>query len=254
MYTSISKVRILSGFTNTTRMPNSVVLGKIRAAESIMDGAIAKRYVLPIPYHRQNVIRFAGAGTGSGTMAIVINAVTYNITISNLITAEQCAQQLRDATSTDFYLDQFDDPGVVTIVSKKDSSDLTNASAQVNITAYPTTAGVSATVDGRSDRHCGIVEQTVAEYAAGMIMYQEYGTEVAQPNKDGALRIEAAGAIIDRIAGRAEDGKVENLLDDYTKQEFPTLETFSPKGYPNDASDADATNPTTPFITVNQKF
>lgn len=254
MYTSIEKVRLLSGFNNTTRIPNTVIIGKIRTAEGAVNGAIAKRYVLPIPYHRQVTITFAGTGSGTATMSVVVNGVTYSISISTGTTAEQCAQQMRDMVSSDFYTDQIDDTAKATLISKSDSGNLTTANAQVNVATIVTAGGITATISAKSDRHCPLVDEVTAEYAAGLLLYQNYGVEAQNTPNDGSLRLDKAGEAIARIAGISDDGKVDVLLDEFTNVEFTTLETFSPTGLPNDTTNADATNSTMPYVTANMRF
>lgn len=65
MYTTIPRVRTLSGFDDTTNITDENIAGKIRIASGMVDGAVGYIYTLPLPYHFINTIAFQGKGTGS---------------------------------------------------------------------------------------------------------------------------------------------------------------------------------------------
>ena len=93
MLTTIAKVRELSGFDNETNITDAVVRGKISIAEGFVNGAVGKKYSLPIAYHRLNIITFTGTGSGSGTLTVTINGTGYAIAIVNTLTAERAAER-----------------------------------------------------------------------------------------------------------------------------------------------------------------
>ena len=122
MYGTITLTREISGFDNSTKVPDSIVSGKLAIADSMIDGALAYRYILPLTYHRQNTITFSGTGSGSGTMAVVVNGTTYNLTIALSQTAAATADLLRAATSTDFITDRIGSGATVTLISRTSSA------------------------------------------------------------------------------------------------------------------------------------
>lgn len=60
MYTSISRIRTLSGFDDTTNITDENIKSKIQTASSMIDGALGYIYSLPIAYRYQNNIEFVG--------------------------------------------------------------------------------------------------------------------------------------------------------------------------------------------------
>lgn len=63
MYTTIPRVRTLSGFDDTTNITDENIAGKIRIASGMVDSAVGYIYTLPLPYHYVNTITFTGKGT-----------------------------------------------------------------------------------------------------------------------------------------------------------------------------------------------
>ena len=76
-------MRTLSGFDDTTNITNENIKSKILIAGGYIDSAIGYIYTLPVKYHYDNTLLFAGTATSGGTLAIVINGTTYNVTITN---------------------------------------------------------------------------------------------------------------------------------------------------------------------------
>ncbi len=60
MYTSIQRVRTLSGFDDTTNITDENIKSKIDIASSMVDGAIGYIYSLPVAYRYQSTLEFTG--------------------------------------------------------------------------------------------------------------------------------------------------------------------------------------------------
>lgn len=107
MYTTIERVRTLSGFDDTTNITDENVKSKIITATGEMNSAIGYRYSLPVLYRYQNKLTFSGTGSGSGTLAIIINGTTYNVSVAAADSASDVADKFRIAvaSNTDFYVD-----------------------------------------------------------------------------------------------------------------------------------------------------
>lgn len=257
MYTSISKVRELSGFDDTTNIPDTLVKGKIMAAEGMFDGAASMRYQLPFAYHVENTLTFSGTGSGSGTMAIVINSVTYNISITSGLTASQAADLFRDAirsATTLKSVDSIGDGAEVVVVSIEDSSDFTTANAQVNITSATTAQGISAAIGTRTERYAPMIDQIVAEIAAALLLMDNYGIEAQDTPKDGDRRMERINEILQKIQGVHQSGQVIKLFDEITKEELTYSLSSAPSYIPNTTTNDDVTNPTAYQMSINSVF
>ena len=139
-FTSVTRVREVSGFDDSTNITDAVIRGKISIASGMVASSVGQRYDLPVPYHFSNTLTFGGAGTGTGTMAVVVNGVTYNLSITNGLTASQAADLFRRAAedSVDFITDDEGMGAEVRIIGIADSSDTDAAYADVNITTAPT--------------------------------------------------------------------------------------------------------------------
>jgi hypothetical protein len=255
-YTTISKVREISGFDDSDNIGDPIVKGKISAAEAMFDSAAAARYLLPFNYHKQNTLTFAGDGTGAGTMAIVVNGVTYNITISNELTASQAADLFRDAgsDSDDFIIgDAIGDGEEVLIISRTDSEDLTTALAEVNITSAPDTQGITATIGVRIDRYAPMIDQITAEIAASLLLMDNYGIEAQDTPKDGDRRMERINETLQKIQGVHESDVIIRLFDEVDKSEL-TLTNVMPEGLPNNTTNEDTEDPTAAKISINTVY
>lgn len=141
MYTTIKHVRSMSGFDDTTHITDERIVRQIKIATSMINSAIGYNYTLPLPYHFSCAIEFQGLATGSGTMAIVINGVTYNVAVVASDNTTTIADKFRIAVadSAHFVADEIGSGATVTIVSKTDSASVATAYAEVNVTAAPAT-------------------------------------------------------------------------------------------------------------------
>lgn len=251
MYTTISQVRELSGFDDSTNITDAVVRGKIIAATSEFNSAVSARYSLPLFYHKSNSLTFSGTGSGTGTMTIVINGVNYEIEITDGLTAAEAADLFRALESEDFAIDTFYGQALVTIVSKDCT---TPNSDQVTITSAPTTEGISAAIGSITDYYPEIVSYTVAEMAAIKLLIDNYGIEAADTNRDGFLRKEQMNETLQKIQGVHESGQTINLYDEICETQLAASGSSVPSFYPTDASSDDPTNPTAPKFSVNSVY
>lgn len=256
MYTSIDQVRQQSGLKDPNKIPESLIATKIQAAESLMAGALAQRYVMPLPSHRQSSITFSGSGSGSGTLNIVVNGVTYPLTITNLMTSQQVASQLVSVTSSDFvtYLDSFGSK--VTLVSKKDSLDPILADAQVTIAPPSPVAGITSAVGLRLDRYPPIVSLICAEIAAILLLNDNWGIEVENTAEDVTRRLKLVDSFLAKLKVSESDDTSSFLVDELSFEIIPLRESseYSASSYPNPQSDASPINNTLPFVTMHTSF
>lgn len=106
MYTTITRVRTLSGFDDTTNITDENIKSKIIIATGMVDSSIGYIYSLPIAYRYQNTLDFSGTAT-KGSMDITINGVAYSLSVTSGQTASQIADIFRMAcaNSTHFTTD-----------------------------------------------------------------------------------------------------------------------------------------------------
>lgn len=250
-YTTIAKVRELSGFDNSTNIGDSVVSGKIATAESMVASAVGHRYALPIPFHRSITLTFSGTGNGAGNMVVVVNGTNYTVTIANAMTAERAAELFRAAAiDSDDFIVQLNG-AVATLISKTSSSDLATADSEVDITDAPTTQGIQGAIGSRLDRHPQIIDQITAEIAASLLLMDNYGVEAEDTPKDGEKRYTIAMATLAQIQGKKDDEVVLSIKDEVTGVEIPSGSTDNPGFYPNNTSKEDDDNPTAAKLSIN---
>ena len=246
MYCSISLVRELSGLYNETNISDSLIRGKINIATSILDGAMQEQYVLPLVKRRNNSLAFSGTGTGSGTMAIVINGTTYNIPIALGLTAKAAADLFRDSTasSSDFFVDDFYSIESVIITSKTNDNS-TKSNSEVNITSATTTQGISAATGRRDDSYPSAVEQLAAEGATALLFLDSYGIEAGNSQESGGKRWEQFLQKVRMIQNKGEDGGMD-IRDDFTKQRLTVSQKSLASGFPDDTNE--------PLVSISEEF
>jgi len=258
MYTTQQKVRDLSGLYDTVNIPPATIRGKITIASSMVDGAICRKYLLPLAYRRQNMITFSGAGLGAANLTATINGTDYTIPISNGLTAKAAADLFRAEVygNSDFIADYDEDgdDGIITIISLGDSSNLVTANAQVNITEDGgTVQGITATAGTRYDRYPPMVDQMTAEIAATLLLLDSYGIEGQDSVKDGDKRMNAINKILMQVQGKDESLPDFKLMDEVTREELTTSGN-TPNFFPTNASRTDPNDPTAPQSTMNKIF
>lgn len=218
MYCSVNLVRELSGLQNTTKISSQRISGKIVSASSMVDGALAYRYVLPISFHRKNTLTFAGTGTGSGTLSIVINGVTYEVAVTTSLTASQAADLFRDAVydNGEFVTDVIGSGAVVTITSV--STGMTEGNSEVNISSASDGNGITTTIGTRENKYPPILEQLTAEIATALLLQDEFGLEAEGTSRDGYARMNQCQDQLKRLQGSKEPWM--RVMDEITRTEL----------------------------------
>lgn len=263
MYTTVQKVREFSGFDDPSKISASVIAGKIAMADARINGALKSIYTLPLPYHRENTITFSGAGAGSGTLTITINSTNYDVAITSGLTASQAADLFRVAAknSDDFitlsYVNDETNDAIVTIISKTDSTDLTTADAEVNITSAGSAAGMSSAAGTRQDRYPQAIEQLSAEISSALLFMDNYGIEAQDTSRDGVQRLERLEKTLKQIQNGDDNELLIQIVDEVTGEEIPMLEGTQPQFYNTNVRSADTydgTDGTQPNVDINQNF
>lgn len=264
IFSTISRAREISGLDNSTNVADATVSGKLSIASGMVAAAVGQRYTLPIPFHFASTLTFSGTASGAGTMAVVVNGTTYNISIESGDTASQVADKFRRAVtdSDDFVTDDEGLGASVLVISQTDSeTDEDTAYDEVDITSVPTTVSVSGTYTTRVRRYPRIIEQLTADIAAALLLLDDYGIEAEDTSKDGGKKMTVADKQLKRIQGTDTDGIITKIYDEVTHAEIPTSDTESPSFLPNDTTsdpdyeDEDGNSATTaPQSTMNQIF
>lgn len=256
MYTTIETVRTMSGLDDELNITDPNIKSKILRANAMVDSAIGCIYELPISYRYQNTLTFAWAWTWSDTMAIVINGTTYNVAIESWDTPDDVADKFRIAAmnSTDFKVDNLGLWEEVLIISLTDSSDTTTAYAEVNITSAPTTEWITATIWSRIQRYPQTLDQATAEIATALLFIDIYWIESQDTGKDGETRMDRVNELLRKLQGTDESWQNMKIFDDVTNVEISTSSVLHAESYPNDTSDTDTTDPTSPKAFINKVF
>ena len=254
MYTSISRVRTLSGLDDQSNISNDLVKSKILIASWYIDSAIGDIYSLPLAYHYDNSIIFSGTATSGGTLAIVINGTTYNVTVVTWDTSTTVADNFRIAceSSIDFIVDAIGGGTTVLLISKLTSS--ASAYAQVNITSAPDSFGVKTKIGTRLKRYPVIVEQITAEIATSLLFIDQYGIESQDSGKDGHTRMDTINATLQKLQGVHESKQDIRIFDEVTSLEILGATGTAAVSYPNDTSDEDTTDNTSSRMFINKIF
>lgn len=181
MYTTIARVRTLSGFDDTSNITDENIKSKIIIATGMVDSSIGDIYSLPIAYRYQNTIDFSGTAT-TGSMDITINGIAYSLSVTSGQTPSQIADTFRVAceNSTHFVTDTLGFGASVTIISKSIGS---SGYTEVNITNAPDTY-ITTTIGSRVKRYTPILEQITAEIATALLFIDVYGVEGQDTGKD----------------------------------------------------------------------
>jgi hypothetical protein len=248
-YTTVSKVRIESGFVGNTNVADETIRNYIARAESEIDSEIGDRYTLPLPTFYKNQIVFSGTGSGSDTLTVTIKGEDYDVAITSGLTASQAADLFRKAaaSSSDFVL--FEELGAgetVTMYSANQDED--DLDVTITSTDPQTVAGITATGGTVTGVGVKIVEILATGMAAAYLLIQEYGPEAQDTDKDGFKKL----ALYHKLKVRIQNG--EEKLYDYSKTELPTSDTKELTFYPTEASRTDDTDPTANQFTMNELF
>lgn len=252
MYSTISLVREISGFSDTTKIPDTMVKNKITIADSMLKGALAFRYVLPIPYHYQNTITLTGTSTQTATMNVVVNGTTYAVSVTTGDTASTIADKIRIATkdSVDFITDDEGSGAQVLLISNSD--DVDEAYSEVEITSVGTITGITSTIGTRAKRFPPIVTQLSADIASTLLIVQNYGNEAEDTGKDAQIRMRLVSTLLSQVSGQDTESAPITITDEVTEEEIPRITQTS--SIPNTYTNNSTTNPTAPKISINSRF
>jgi len=200
-------------------------------------------------------LTFGATGSGSGTMAIVVNGVTYSISITSGMTAARAAELFRIAAKDSAHFVVFLNDAVATLISKTTSSDIVIADAEVNITSAPTTAGITATIGTRADRYPLIISELTAEIAAALLLMDNYGPEAQDTPKDGEKRLYMAKKELKQLQGTDKNDITIDIYDEVTGLEVPSSDGEDQIGYfPDDESAVSTSEPTAARLTINDSW
>ena len=256
MYTTIETVRTMSWLDDEINITDPDIKDKILKSCSMIDSAIWCIYNLPIKYRYQNTLTFSWEATWSWTMSVVINWTTYDVDIVSWDTLDQIADKFRIVTikSEDFIFDWLWLWEEVTIISLSDSENDTTAFSEVNITSAPVTVWVTATIWGRKQRYPQILDQVAAEIAAALLFIDIYWVEAQDSWKDGENRMDRVNELLRKLQWVDESWQNMKIFDDVKKIEITTSTVSQPESYPNNTSDVDTTDPTSPKAFINKVF
>lgn len=256
MYTTISRVRTLSGFDDTSNISDENIKSKIIVAGWYIDSAIWYVYSLPVAFHYQNTLTFTTTATSWGTLAIVVNWVTYNVTVTSWDTPDVVADNFRVAcaNSTHFITDSLWLWATVLLISKTNSESLAAAYAEVNITSAPDSFWMTTTIWSRSARYPVVLEQIAAEIATALLFIDVYGVEGQDTWKDGPSRMDRINETLQKLQWVHESGQWIKIFDEVTYQEISFSTWSSAVSYPNDTSELSSTDSTSPKVWMNKTF
>lgn len=256
MYTSLDRVRTLSGFDDQSNISNELIKSKILIASWYIDSAIWYVYSLPIRYHYYNTLILSGTANASGNLDIVINGVTYTVAIVSGDGANTIADKFRIVCedSTDFIVDDLWMGTSVLLISKTDSSNKAVAYAEVNITSAPTTYTIKSAIGSRKTRYPVVLEQITAEIATSLLFIDMYGIESQDTGKDGPTRMEAINITLQKLQWVHESGQSIKIFDEVTYTEIGATTQLWAVSYPNDTSETSTTDPTSPKMFINKVF
>lgn len=254
MYGSIALTREISGFADTINITDARIAGKISIADGMIDNALLYRYQLPLPYHRQCTLTFSGTVSGSGEISFSANGTTYTIGVTNGMSSSQVADMFNMVSSTDFIQVAYGNSNTLTLISISDSTNLSNADAQVSVITPSPTLGITITASVRSNRYPPLITNLSSDLAAALLLQDEYGVEAENTPKDGFKRLRGLNDVLMQLQGNSSPAL--RLFDEVTKVEFANSSYGNPRSYPNNASSSstDPVTTTAPIAKINAVF
>ena len=256
MYTTIENVRTMSWLNDSTNITDANIKNKILRSTSMINSAIWCRYTLPIDYRYKNYLTFEWDSTEDISIDIVINWVTYSISVSNWDSASQIADLFRVAAadSTDFQVDALGFGAQVLIISKTDSDDKTTAYAEVNITSVWAITGITNTIWTRTVKYPTTLEEISDEIATALLFIDVYWIEAQDSGKDWPTRMDRVNETLQKLQWVHESWQCYIIFDDITLEEIDWSTANATTSYPNETSNTDTDDPTAPKTTINQGF
>jgi len=248
MYTTVAKVRAVSGFVGNSNVADSFISSLILRAESYIKSFISDAYALPIGKYYTQTIVFTGTGSGSSTMTITIDGANYLVVMASSLTAAQAADRFRTAAdaSGSFVTDGLGSGTTVNIYSQSAGD-----SAEVTLTSTDpqTVSGITATGGTVTEIAPPLLEMLATEIAAANILMVDYGPESQDTTKDGQSRLDLWTKVLEALRDKKEK------LFDFAGVELPTSTSKTLDFYPTATSDdPEATDSTANKFTMNKKF
>lgn len=246
-FTTVSKVREVSGFTGSTNVTDAFISRLITRADSMVNAHVGDVYSLPVGKYYSQTIVFSGTGSGTATMTITINGTNYTVAVVSSQTASQAADLFRAsaASSTSFVVDSLGNGATVTFYSKvaNDSTDVT-----ITSTDPQTVSGITATGGTVTEIAPPMLEMLSTQIAAAYLLIAEYGAEAQDTDKDGNKLLALWRGVLEDIQAKKEK------VFDFAGVELTRSGTKRLTFYPNDTSETDTTNPTASKFTMNQNW
>lgn len=248
MYTTVAKVRAVSGFTGNSNVSDSFIASLIIRAESYIRSFISDAYALPLGKYYQQTIVFSGTGSGANTLTITIDGASYAVTTASSLTAAQAADRFRTAAedSDSFITDGLGNGATVTLWSKGagDSGEVT-----ITSTDPQTVSGITATGGTVTETAPPLVEMLATEIAGAYLLMVDYGPESQDTTKEGQSRLALCTTTLEAIRDKKEK------LFDFQGNELANSSTKSLSFYPTTASDdPEAVDSTGNRFTMTKKF
>jgi len=81
-----------------------------------------------------------------------------------------------------------------------------------------------------------------------------YGVEAQDSGKDGPTRMDRINETLQKLQGVHESGQSIKIFDEITHAEIAATTRGATVSYPNDTSDDDVDDPTSPKIWMNKVF
>lgn len=245
MYTTIAKIRQVSGFVGNSNISDAYISSMLLGAESLINSYLSDAYTLPIGKYYTQTITFSGTGSGNGTMTITINGEDYVVAITGSLTASQAADLFRVAAleNSSFVTDGIGSGATVALYSI-DANDATDVTVT---TATQTVSGITATNGTVTEIAPPLLEVLATEITAASLLINEYGPESQDTDKDGYKRLAMWEKILKNIANKTEK------VFDFAGQELPRSTTRTVVFYP-DAASRTGDDPTANKATMNKVF
>ena len=247
-YTSITKVRQISGFVGNSNIGDAFIQDLITRAENYINSYVGDVYTLPLPTFYKNTIVWTGTGDDSGNLDIIINGTTYTVAVTSGMTSAQAADAFRVAAadSDDFIIaGPLGNGTTVTIYTRSQTG--TAAQVTTDATTY-TTHAITAAVGGIGSQTVGLIETIATEIAGAYLLIEEYGPESQDTDKDGFKKLDLWTEVLERIQSK------EEKLYDFVGNELSKSNTQSLAFFPADGSEDADGNPVENKFSMNKKF
>lgn len=254
-YTTVSKVRSISGLKDTTNISSELISSKIDDAMGIVNDSLSSVYTIPFTPHYQNSITFSGTATATGTLVITVNSVAYNVSVVNGDSASTVADKFRSAalTSVDFVTDSVGAGEKVTFISKNCDTSV-DGIAQVTINNIVDVAGITTAQGIVSESYPKTIEWITAEIAASLLLRDNFGLEAQDTPKDGNARLAEAMEFLRSVQDQGETQPRVKIMDDICGVELTVTDDSVPLYEPNETTNSDTSNSTLPKFGINDKY